>query len=253
MILISYSLFGKNRIYYDPIKENYFKLEKYQISGNKIKFVLFHDNSIDLNFFSDLDIIKFNIESNDYFKNIVPRMWRFASPKFHEANYYLFRDSDSLILDKEIEILDEWIKSDFYWSVIRDSRYHLYPILAGTFGVKRQKSDQLVLILKSAKKSNNHFYDQLFLSKFLYPKIIKNLIVYTSFLGFKNENIIIIKKTLNDFIGNYANAGPIPNSFLDNKIFLNQNLCFFNFLKFRTRLILLYLKFLTFLKNERIK
>lgn len=249
MILVCYSLYGKNRIYYDPIKENYLRLNNHKISDNSIKFILFHDSSVDLSFFSDMNIIKFNTEKNDYFKNIVPTMWRFAAPKFHEADYYLFRDTDSLILDKEIEILEDWIPSDFYWSVIRDSRYHLYPILAGTFGVKRQKADQLVLILKSAKNSNKHFYDQLFLAKYLYPKIVKNLIVYTSFLGFKNENIKKIKKTLTDFIGNYANSGPIPKSSLDSQFFLNQNLRIFIFLKFRTRFVLSYLELISFFKK----
>ena len=73
--------------------------------------------------------------------------------------------------------------------------------------------------------------------------------MYTSFLGFKNENIKKIKKTLTDFIGNYANSGPIPKSSLDSQFFLNQNLRIFIFLKFRTRFVLSFLKLISFLKK----
>ena len=142
-------------------------------------------------------------------------------------------------------IVDEWLKSSSSFQIIRDSSFHLYPIMAGTFGWKAFESEFLLALLDQAQTNYGHFYDQLFLSELVYPRIIERTLVHTSFLGFKNERVILLNKNFDEFVGSYAyRKENISVSSLDKFYFLSVNSQHFNLLKFSTRLCRLYLRIL---------
>lgn len=100
--------------------------------------------------------------------------WRFYSMFQNDDSIVISRDSDSRLSEREKRCVDEWIRSDKKFSIIRDhERHYDWPILAGMWGVKGSLNNSLYD--KMTHYSRNHFYtvDQIFLSQEIWP-IAKN-------------------------------------------------------------------------------
>jgi hypothetical protein len=67
-------------------------------------------------------------------KNWPGAFWRFIAFKLHNAKYVIFRDADSLISDREAKLVNQWIKSNKPFHIIRDWFTHTDLILAGLWG-----------------------------------------------------------------------------------------------------------------------
>ena len=60
--------------------------------------------------------------------------WRFLVMGDPTVNHFLVRDTDSLILPREVDAVQEWIQSPMQFHVMRDSPTHNTAIVAGLFG-----------------------------------------------------------------------------------------------------------------------
>ncbi|MGX3014287.1 tetratricopeptide repeat protein [Ursidibacter sp. B-7004-1] len=63
-------------------------------------------------------------------------MWRFLAINDPEAEYVIFRDTDSVICQRESVAVAEWIKSGKSFHTMRDSGSHTDLVLAGMWGAK---------------------------------------------------------------------------------------------------------------------
>lgn len=250
IIVYSYTIYGRNiREYYQPVLDNINFLRG--ISGTNFKTVIFSEESLVKDIFKDkADVI---VPSENGMNLIPPKLWRYYVSKFCVGDVYLCRDSDSIITKREMLIVDDWLQSSSCFQIIRDSSFHLYPIMAGTFGWKVFESEFLLSLLDQAQMNYGHFYDQLFLSKVVYPRIIERTLVHTSFLGFKNEKVILLNKNIDEFVGSYAyRKANISLSSLDKFYFLSVNRRHFKLLKYSTRLCRLYLRILLKLNAKNL-
>ena len=67
------------------------------------------------------------------------RFWRYLPLLDELVDVFISRDVDSEILDREASAVDDWLKSNLSYHIIRDHPRHCwaaYPILAGLFGAK---------------------------------------------------------------------------------------------------------------------
>lgn len=246
MIIIAFSLFGKKiETYYEPI----IKTQESLLSQNyDFEIQIFHDSSVDKHYFETSKSIKLIDISNTPATNWPKKLWRYYAVYTNKAVNILFRDSDSIITTREMNMVEKWVESQYIFHIIRDSKYHLYPILAGTFGVKMRGIPILRKLLECVNFSENHFADQIFLSNEVYPKIKNNTLVHSSFLYIKGENCILTDKIYFNFVGAYANEPKITKSSLDSDYYeisyvrLKQ-------LKYKTRPIIIYLSFLKFIRK----
>lgn len=251
LISISYTLYGKNYNYYLPIVKQFvfFSDYFYKVLNSEYEFeiVVFIDNSVDLNYFKNLPI-RFILNTDEPLLIDVPsKIWRFYNVFFSKADVFLFRDSDSIISHRELSLLNTWIQSKFHANVIRDSRLHFYPIMAGTFSVKGDCICLLQNILLKNQcliKKRKHFYDQIYLAEVVYPKIVSNLLVFSNFLVYENENYIKTDYRNQDFIGGYYLSNKLKKHWHDNKFVDNFTLKILKCLNYSTSLILLYISFL---------
>lgn len=256
LISISYTLYGNNYNYYLPIVKQFvfFSDYFYKVLNSEYEFeiVIFIDDTVDLNYFKDLPI-KFILNTDQPLLGNVPsKMWRFYNIFFNEADIYLFRDSDSIISERELYFLKTWFDSKFDSNVIRDTRLHLYPIMAGTFSVRGVCISLLQNILKENRcliNKRNHFYDQIYLAEVVYPKLIANLLVFSNFLVFENENYIKTDYRNHDFIGGYYINNKLPEHWHDFQFLDDVSLKRLKSLNYSTRLILLYISFLLLKKK----
>lgn len=126
--------------------------------------------------------------------------WRFYPLENDNVDIFISRDSDSRITLKEVNTINQWLKSDKSFFLLRGHKSHI-QICAGLWGVKKHNFTGNILKDKIDTYINNykHKYtnkqshkrlcslngiDQLFLKEFILPLIKKNNI-----LGFCEKNI----------------------------------------------------------------
>lgn len=106
-------------------------------------------------------------------------MWRF-SPAFldPDVDVMIVRDTDSRLMPREVEAVDEWLASDKDFHIMRDHPLHKQKIMGGMWGCR----NGALLSLKDKYLNylhNGHYGDdQKFLAKVVYPKIQKTAMVH---------------------------------------------------------------------------
>jgi hypothetical protein len=70
--------------------------------------------------------------------NLSGYFWRFLLyDTLAEFDYYIFRDLDSRITDREVAAVNEWIESGKTLHIMRDHPHHDWPMMGGMWGMKR--------------------------------------------------------------------------------------------------------------------
>lgn len=111
--------------------------------------------------------------------------WRFESSYDKNAKLIIFRDTDSRLSLREKYAVDEWIKSDKTFHIMRDHPYHNFPILGGMWGYKNNNKYPMQILLESFNKTNNYGTDYKFLAEELYPLIADDKMVHDEFFDKK--------------------------------------------------------------------
>lgn len=105
--------------------------------------------------------------------------WRFL-PASENADYVIFRDSDSRINVREQAAVGAWITSGKLCHVMRDHKNHhnpIYPIFAGMWGIKGGKIDMRGLI--AAWSFSSQYCDDLnFLREKIWPLVCNDSCVH---------------------------------------------------------------------------
>jgi hypothetical protein len=132
--------------------------------------------------------------------------WRFEPILNDIGDICLVRDADYIPSKYETELINEFIKSNYTFHILRAHTLHTMPILGGLFGIKKNnyknfKNGFSKWFLKN--NFNNIIYndDQIFLSKYVYNLVIKNTLIHTSNVVFIGEHFKIIYPPKNFIIG----------------------------------------------------
>lgn len=130
-----------------------------------------------------------------------PKILRFLVPFRVASEFYFYKDSDSLVGTKELEVMAHWINSpDASSMIIRDHPQHVTPILAGMFGLARQEA---FVVAESARDYftknrvglNNYSYDQDWLMDQVYPSVRLSSQVYSSYFFYAEERVFRISRS----------------------------------------------------------
>ena len=115
--------------------------------------------------------------------------WRFLA--LDDSDICIFRDADSVVNERELAAVDEWLDTDKQWHIMHDHKQHRRPIMAGMFGFKTGK--HIGFKTKGIKnyindwlgnRINNkyhHTWDQDFLSDVIIPMTAQNCIKHGRF------------------------------------------------------------------------
>ena len=197
---VSFSIYGDIEKYLKIIEYNINFLKKYNFD------VVVYCDDINLQYLSS--IFKNTLILNGFIFGIKNKMlWR-LNPVFANFATSVFpRDADSKITEREINMMNEFLFSEKKFHVIRDHELHYMPIMGGLFGVKHDifyifKSNKILKRLRNVKNLYNH--DQLFLSDYVYLKIIKCALIHTSSYRYLNENVNSVEKSIS-YCGMYDN------------------------------------------------
>jgi hypothetical protein len=216
--VISYCLYGNKDFYCLGMLENIDIInEKYK----DWKIYIYYNNIPD----NILRILQnkentYLFECNHKGYNWEGMFWRFYPIESNDIDYFLSRDADSRITDREMNLVNEWINSDKAFHIIRDHPYHGVPILGGTFGVNIKKFKNISNDFKNIDFYKENYYsrydknmdrwpDQQFLMEIIYPIIINDNITHISYESLRHSN--------NDILIN-----PYPDNFIGKPIEPNQ-------------------------------
>jgi hypothetical protein len=129
--------------------------------------------------------------------------WRFLAMEDKVKEAIIIRDVDSFCTYREKLMVDEWLRSDKKFHIIRDHVNHTGRIMGGLWGIKKGLID--INIKKETKKLlmiNQYGMDMAFLNKVIYPLVKHDAIVHDSFPRFPDEEPIVIPLDINGgFIG----------------------------------------------------
>ena len=119
--------------------------------------------------------------------SIKPMMWRFEAIDDCNVEIMLSRDTDTRILLREKLAVEEWIKSNTLFHIMRDHPHHNFCILGGMFGTRKIPNlPSWINVMNNFCQVGNRDYDQSFLRDYIYPLIVNNSTIHATFN--KREN-----------------------------------------------------------------
>ncbi|KAL7642846.1 UNVERIFIED_CONTAM: hypothetical protein RMT77_006134 [Armadillidium vulgare] len=133
------------------------------------------------------DVNKLPYPLNGSLEGVPVRMWRFAAMGDSNIDVLLFRDTDSMVIKREYDAVQEWLKSNKTLHIMRDHPYHDRIIMAGMFGVKMNDTNRKELeklrdkMFKLGKGKTDKERDQTLLKKIFWPKFKKDFLAHDSY------------------------------------------------------------------------
>ncbi|MEA5617804.1 tetratricopeptide repeat protein [Cronbergia sp. UHCC 0137] len=112
--------------------------------------------------------------------------WRFSAAADLDMEVVIFRDIDSRLTWREKAAVDEWLKSNHNFHIMRDHPGHFPPILPGMWGIKGNLLKNIEELIKNYLKASNQVsssygVDQYFLCEVIFPWITSQCIVHDEF------------------------------------------------------------------------
>ena len=148
--------------------------------------------------------------------HMLPTLWRFFPTLDPQVDIFLSRDLDSTISSREVEAVDEWLKSEKTLHVMRDHPLHSVPMLAGLWGTKLMNSRDAWKSIwtaimadpqsRSSREGKGH--DQTLLSRHVWGKLYGGVMQHDNYwctqwpdgsLGFPSQR----PNSTENFVGGY--------------------------------------------------
>lgn len=175
--VISFSLYGTSAKYILGMKENII-LGKKHFSGWEIR--VYYNDTVPpqyINEYKEMGAVCIKMSNYGDKMNWEGMWWRFLPLDDDTVDFWLSRDADSRVSEREFKLVDEWMKSGKTLHCIRDHRKHTYPIMGGMFGINNKKFhdtykfDKIKDMIKSLVdtwKDNKYNVDQKVLNETLW-------------------------------------------------------------------------------------
>lgn len=214
--LITFSLFGNAPMYQKGAIENLKKAQEVY-PGWVCRFYLFEEDH-----FMENDLT--NIDSTVEIKKIskpggfYSTLYRFLPLSEEGVERFISRDTDSRLSFREKEAVEEWIKSDKSYHIMKDHPYHFtpeFPILAGMWGAKGNIFNDIKYTMAEFAKetSDNKGIDQRFLHDYFHEVIKGDYIEHTmdsfpSSRNYQRDGIYFVGQPIdenNKFTGDWVN------------------------------------------------
>jgi len=109
--------------------------------------------------------------------------WRFFAIADSDVEIMLSRDTDSRLTLREKSAVDEWLRSDKLFHIMRDHPEHNAQIMGGMWGARKPILQDMTHLINKHKRVGdiNWQVDQIFLRDIIYPRIINTALVHDEF------------------------------------------------------------------------
>lgn len=182
--IISFSLWGTNLKYLIGAIKNAELAKKiypswvcrFYVGRSTLENASIYINKLEC--FDNVEVFKMN-DDGDW----EGMFWRFLPIADSEVDIMISRDADSRLSLRERAAVDEWLKSDKKFHIIRDHPYHNFKILGGMWGARKGVLSDMKTLVDNYKKGNYWQVDQEFLAEIIYPRINSEAFVHDEFGG----------------------------------------------------------------------
>lgn len=186
--VITFSLWGNNPTYAYGAIQNV-KIAK-EVYPEFECWIYAHTQTVPSTVIDELkthDNVKVIMKDGDL-NAVKPMTWRFEAIDDPSVECMMSRDTDTRILPREVKAVREWLSSGKLFHIMRDHPHHSFHILGGMFGTKKipEIPSWKVLIDKVIQYEPRN-YDQTFLKEMIYPIIMPNAMIHTSFKIYPSE------------------------------------------------------------------
>lgn len=211
MRYISFSLFGQDRDYLVGAVINARLAASIYPSW---KPVFFLGPEVDLALRAELESMGCLVVTGKKSISSNPRVWRFSAGLFPDAEYVIFRDTDSRVSAREALAVEDWMRSGRALHIIRDHPHHFYPIMAGMWGLRSSPySKALIRSVLSAAKGDDKPEDQRLLAEIIYPSLVNDSFVHDTFYRREPHSVPLSERdSSNSFIGERISASGTPDA-----------------------------------------
>mgnify|MGYP003125653723 CR=1 FL=1 len=111
--------------------------------------------------------------------------WRFYPASEENVEVVISRDTDCRLSEREKSAVDEWIKSDKGFHIMRDHPFHGFPVLGGMWGAKRGCLDNMKQLIESWNQEDKYGTDYEFFANVVMPLIQNDILVHDEFFNSK--------------------------------------------------------------------
>ena len=107
--------------------------------------------------------------------------WRFQAISDADVEVMISRDTDSRLTKREALAVEEWLKSDKNFHIMRDHPAHNTVILGGMWGARKPILQDMSALVDAYVKQSYWQIDQQFLRNVIWPRVIGDYIVHDPF------------------------------------------------------------------------
>jgi len=226
--LITFSLWGDREMFWYGAEKNA-ELAKTLLPEFICRFYIDKESPIDrIKSLESLDNVEVVIveSASDKDKEFENRtgfegmFWRFWAVDDEDVEIVLSRDCDSRISEREVSAINEWIRSEREFHIIRDHPNHLTPIMGGMWGCRTKVFKEIGFKMKNisqlyhSQKTNSVVgKDQDFLAEVVYPLVRKKSLEHSEF-GISYGELIykLPKERINyEFVGDSFDENDVRN------------------------------------------
>jgi len=181
--VIAFSLFGNNPRYLQGALHNLLLAK--ELYGHWVcRFYV--DDQVSKEFLTEAQKLNAEIVLNIGIHTLAEKLsWRFSVANDPDVGYFLVRDADSVISQREKNAVLEWLASEKYFHVMRDWWTHTELILAGMWGgvagILPDMKQNIEMFQSKNELLETPNSDQIFLREVVWPSIRGSVLVHDRF------------------------------------------------------------------------
>jgi len=132
-------------------------------------------------------------------------LWRFSPAGDESVDYFISRDCDSRLFERDVISVNAWIESKKPFHIIREHPWgHTWAINAGMWGCVggfiEDIDESMREYFKTSNKSNLREVDQWFLKECIYPSVKDYAFINDDYINFEGTSVSISRdRILDDF------------------------------------------------------
>ena len=109
--------------------------------------------------------------------------WRFEAIDEENVEVMISRDADSRLNYREKAAVEQWIKSDKGFHIMRDHPWHRFPVLGGMWGIKSGALPNIRELINNYGQEDAYGTDYKFLADVVMPRVEDNVLIHDEFFG----------------------------------------------------------------------
>lgn len=215
MKVLSFSLYGENPIYTIGCIRNA-ELHKQFFADWEMR--VYHNNTVPQIILDELIKLDVNLINTNDDSGFINSLWRFNPIIDSNVEYFISRDCDSRISERDVIAVNEWIMSDKNFHIIREHPIgHGWVINAGMWGAKGNSIPNYEELVTNYLQQNHRIddksIDQCFLRDVIHPIASQNLFLHDEYFQYEGFGESIKRDRAIDnfaFIGESVDENDCP-------------------------------------------